>query len=585
MPSSYGSTVAAAVFIFALTFSTSAHAAETAATTIHDPVTDTIQLWSGVLTSIESLADQLAAGFATPHKVLSTVSPNNQPASNTLTPTAFPAAAAVAASNLNTAPQPIHAGPTSPANAAGASDPSPHYVTQGALNAQLSALEKTIVSELQTIATALTAVAAQSQNGKPSPLSVPSASSEIQQQLDALQNEISQTNRINDLSNVTITSPSFSGVTTSNIPEGSNLYYTDARVTSLLAATAATTTFGGGIALSSGCVSVNGTCLGTGGGGGSGTVTSITAGTGLTGGTITTSGTIALNTANQNTWSALQLFAAGASSTAESVFNDAFFGATATSSFNSAGQLVLANLASAVLAVDNTGKVIATSSIGTNLLTGTLRVANGGTGWSAINSGTVLLGNGSGAFSTTTTGNLTETGSSILSITGGTNALLGSGTTIQVAQASGSQSGFLASGDWTTFNNKASTASPTFTGTATFANLTSTSLAQFANASSSLASVYAAFYVGTTATTTISGTATSTFGAGISVTYLNLTGSSATSTAANGINLSAGCFSINGTCVGESGDNSLQSQLGLAFTADTGQNHHGGQSCFARGRR
>jgi hypothetical protein len=38
-------------------------------------------------------------------------------------------------------------------------------------------------------------------------------------------------------------------------------------------------------------------CWGTAGGGGSGTVTSITAGTGLTGGTITNSGTIALNTA------------------------------------------------------------------------------------------------------------------------------------------------------------------------------------------------------------------------------------------------------------------------------------------------
>jgi hypothetical protein len=41
----------------------------------------------------------------------------------------------------------------------------------------------------------------------------------------------------------------------------------------------------------------NAICWGTAGGGGSGTVTSITAGTGLTGGTITTSGTVALDTA------------------------------------------------------------------------------------------------------------------------------------------------------------------------------------------------------------------------------------------------------------------------------------------------
>lgn len=51
-------------------------------------------------------------------------------------------------------------------------------------------------------------------------------------------------------------------------------------------------------------------------------------------------------------------------------------------------------------------------------------------------------------------GNLTETGSTILTITGGTGAVIGTGTTIQVKQASASQSGFLSSGDWTTFNGK-----------------------------------------------------------------------------------------------------------------------------------
>ena len=56
-----------------------------------------------------------------------------------------------------------------------------------------------------------------------------------------------------------------------------------------------------------------------------------------------------------------------------------------------------------------------------------------------------------------TSGNLTETGSSILSISGGTNAVLGSGTTIQVNQANAVQSGFLSNTDWSTFNNKVST--------------------------------------------------------------------------------------------------------------------------------
>ena len=55
---------------------------------------------------------------------------------------------------------------------------------------------------------------------------------------------------------------------------------------------------------------------------------------------------------------------------------------------------------------------------------------------------------------TITTGNLTESTSSVLTITGGTGSVLGSGTTIQVTQASGSQDGFLDSADWTTFNGK-----------------------------------------------------------------------------------------------------------------------------------
>lgn len=55
---------------------------------------------------------------------------------------------------------------------------------------------------------------------------------------------------------------------------------------------------------------------------------------------------------------------------------------------------------------------------------------------------------------TLTKGNLTEATSSVLTITGGTGAVIGSGTTIQVKQATSSVSGFLSSTDWTTFNAK-----------------------------------------------------------------------------------------------------------------------------------
>lgn len=53
-----------------------------------------------------------------------------------------------------------------------------------------------------------------------------------------------------------------------------------------------------------------------------------------------------------------------------------------------------------------------------------------------------------------TLGNLTELTSSVLTITGGTGAVIGSGTTIQVSQAGVATSGYLSSTDWNTFNNK-----------------------------------------------------------------------------------------------------------------------------------
>lgn len=55
---------------------------------------------------------------------------------------------------------------------------------------------------------------------------------------------------------------------------------------------------------------------------------------------------------------------------------------------------------------------------------------------------------------TITSGNLTEATSSVLTITGGTSAVLGSGSSIQVKAAGNAQSGYLSSTDWNTFNNK-----------------------------------------------------------------------------------------------------------------------------------
>ncbi len=55
---------------------------------------------------------------------------------------------------------------------------------------------------------------------------------------------------------------------------------------------------------------------------------------------------------------------------------------------------------------------------------------------------------------TLTKGDLTEATSSVLTITGGTGAVIGAGASIEVDQASGAQDGYLSSTDWTTFNNK-----------------------------------------------------------------------------------------------------------------------------------
>jgi len=99
------------------------------------------------------------------------------------------------------------------------------------------------------------------------------------------------------------------------------------------------------------------------------------------------------------------------------------------------------------------GSFSATTPLAYNSGTGafTIQVANSGqngyltsTDWNTFNN----------KQSTITTGNLTEAVSSVLTITGGTGAVIGSGTSIQIKQASATVNGYLSSTDWTTFNSK-----------------------------------------------------------------------------------------------------------------------------------
>jgi len=66
---------------------------------------------------------------------------------------------------------------------------------------------------------------------------------------------------------------------------------------------------------------------------------------------------------------------------------------------------------------------------------------------------------------TISTGNLTETTSSVLTIVGGTGAVIGSGLTIEVDQADTDNDGYLSSTDWDTFNGKANADQTMYIGT------------------------------------------------------------------------------------------------------------------------
>lgn len=82
-----------------------------------------------------------------------------------------------------------------------------------------------------------------------------------------------------------------------------------------------------------------------------------------------------------------------------------------------------------------------------------------------------------GKQNTITKGNLTEAVSNVLTITGGTDAVIGTGTTIQMAQSSGTSNGYLSSTDWTTFNNKGNGNALTSQPLSQFASTTSAELA------------------------------------------------------------------------------------------------------------
>ena len=301
MPSSHGRAIATVVFAFALTLSPYAHA-DTSVVPIGDPYTDTLQLWSNIISTVESLAHDLATSLIAiqPHAANSNdqnpqrqhpsdiaqsaaAALATQPDSNTTTSlenqtlsatSNEPEATSDQTTNSSNVKSSISAPPnattgalsaTSPLAVSGTSvSPTPNFVTQAELNAQLLLLSNALTAKFSAPTASFVPqfVAA---GGNPE---VPYAA----------------VSDIDNLSNVTITN---ANLTASEIP------------TNIVASNYLP----------------------------------------LSGGTLT--GTLSVPTLSASTTSYGTFAATNASTTLFSNFGTAYFGGTATSSFNSAGALSL----------------------------------------------------------------------------------------------------------------------------------------------------------------------------------------------------------------------------------------------------
>lgn len=110
-----------------------------------------------------------------------------------------------------------------------------------------------------------------------------------------------------------------------------------------------------------------------------------------------------------------------------------------------------------IAATGGGGTVTSVSVVSANGLAGTVATA---TTTPSITLSTtitgILQGNGT-AISAATTGNLTDAGTDGIVITGGTGSVLGAGTSITQHVSDATHNGYLSSTDWNTFNNKQST--------------------------------------------------------------------------------------------------------------------------------
>src|SRR3989338_4064325 len=276
--------------------------------------------------------------------------------------------------------------------------------------------------------------------------------------------QIAQSQRIDQLTGTAITNPTITGgsitnttINTSSITTGTLAAGTadlgTTTITNLTVTNTSTSTFAGGVAVTGGCVSVNGTCLGTGSGsgtpGGSDTQVQFNSSGSFAGSanfvwdntnkrlgigtsspyqTLSVSGVVVADSFISTT-TATSTFVGGISTNLLSV-TSTIASSTFANGINLTGGCY--SLSNSCLSLSNLTGTVATTRGGTGIdssgLTGvavinsgiwsassTLSVNVGGTGWSNIQANTLLLGNSTQRLATTSAG----TNGQVLALVGG----------------------------------------------------------------------------------------------------------------------------------------------------------------------
>src|SRR3989344_2077314 len=304
------------------------------------------------------------------------------------------------------------------------------FVDEITFDERLNALEKMLLSRITAGTAAVSSAVPQN----------------IQDQLNALQQQVSLTNRINTLSGVTISSPTFTntitGLTTDYVTDDGNLYYSDSRARTSLSSTPP--------------ITYN-----------------------------SSTGVIGFDFSTANSWTGLQQFQGGASSTNLSVFGSTWIGSTS----GTAATTTLQGNTTGTSTIQGFLNVLGTNS--TSTFSGALAASylnlTGANATSTAASGFDLL---SGCFSI----NGTCVGGGGASVTGGTTGMLTA---------------------WTDATTLTATSGPT----AAFFFATSTTASQFPYASSTALTVSGTTYVGGNITpltdnTSFLGTSTARFAVG-----------------------------------------------------------------------